>query len=187
MKIGENKFVSIAYALSVDGTNVETVTADKPLEFVFGAGLLLPSFEKHLAGKAAGDKFKFSLAAADAYGELIPEAVVELPKEVFMIDGAIEDGLLDVGNQLPMSDNQGNRMMGTIVAVDENTVKMDFNHPMAGKALDFQGEVVGVREATAEDMAKFQGAMGGGCDCGCDDCSDGCECDDEKSCGCECN
>ncbi len=176
MKIGENKFVSISYTLTVEGQEVENVTAEAPLAFPFGAGFLLPSFEKNLAGLAVGDKFKFTLPAAEAYGEVIPEALVELPKGVFMINGEIEEGLLEVGNQLPMSDNQGNRMLGTITEVKEETVVMDFNHPMAGKVLNFNGEVVGVRETTPEDL----NMGGGGCNCGCEDdcesgnCSGGC-------------
>ncbi len=180
MKIGENSFVSISYTLTVDGKEVENVPVGTPLEFPFGMGFLLPTFESHLAGLEKGGKFAFTLAPADAYGELIPDAVVELPSSVFMIDGAIEEGLLTVGNQLPMSDNQGNRMVGTIKEVNAGSVVMDFNHPMAGKTLNFEGEVVGVRELSPEDLQ----AMSGGCGCGCgDDCSDeGC-----SSGGCGCN
>ena len=180
MKIAQNKFVSIAYILTVDGGQVENVTADAPLEFVFGAGFLLPSFESNLEGLGQGEKFAFTLPAAEAYGEIIPEAVVELPKSVFMIDGAIEEGLLELGNQLPMSDNQGNRMMGTVKAVGDESVTMDFNHPMAGKTLNFHGEVVGVREATPEDLPQA------GCSCGCDheDCSSDCDSDCKSGCGC---
>ncbi len=189
MKIAEKTFVSLSYTLTVDGQQVESVTAEAPLQFIFGAGSLLPTFEKHLEGLKAGDAFKFTLSAADGYGELIPEAVVELPKDIFMIDGVIEDGLLEIGNQLPMSDNQGNRMIGTVKAVSDSAVSMDFNHPMAGKSLNFEGKVVGVREATEADF--MQGQMMGGCGCGCgedgcgDGCGDGCE-QDKGSCGCGC-
>lgn len=83
---------------------------------------------------------------------MIPDAVVELPKEVFMVDGKIEDGMLEIGNQLPRADNQGNRLVGVVKAVGDDSVTMDFNHPMAGKALEFSGTIVEVREATPEDM-----------------------------------
>lgn len=178
MKIGENTFVSLSYTLTVNGEVIETVPAEHPLEFVYGAGYLLPKFEAELKGLQPGDKFEFGLAAGDAYGEQIPEAVVELPKDIFMIDGKIEDGLLTVGNQLPMSDNQGNRMVGTVKAVAENSVTMDFNHPMAGKALDFKGTVVAVREATEADRMPH-----GGCSCGCDDAG---SCEGDGGCGCGC-
>lgn len=187
MKIGEKTFVSLSYELTVDGKVVDSTTAENPLSFVFGAGYLLPAFEKNIEGLKVGDKFEFTLDAENGYGEMIEEAVVELPKDIFMIDGAIEDGLLEIGNQLPMSDNQGNRMVGTVKVVGDATVTMDFNHPMAGKVLNFKGEIVGVREATPEDMMQGQVA-GEGCECGCG-CDSDCECDEDSKCnngGCNC-
>ena len=179
MKIGEKTFVALSYQLKVDGQVVETVKAESPLQFVYGTGFLLPAFEANLAGLGKGDPFAFRLDAANAYGEVIPDAVVELPKEVFMVDGKIEDGMLEIGNQLPMSDNQGNRMMGIVKEVGEETVKMDFNHPMAGKTLNFDVEIVSVRDVTPEDLQ-------GGCSCG--DCGDDCGggCDHEKG-HCDCH
>lgn len=178
MKIGEKTFVALSYELKVDGQSVEKVTAEAPLQFVFGTGFLLPAFESQITGLSTGDDFAFRLEVQDAYGETIPEAIVELPKDVFMIEGKIEDGILEIGNQLPMSDNQGNRLVGIITAIDDNTVTMDFNHPMAGKALEFSGKVVEVREVTPEDLM----ASGG---CNCDD-SDGCKTEGGCSCGCNC-
>jgi FKBP-type peptidyl-prolyl cis-trans isomerase SlyD len=189
MKISEKSFVSIAYTLTVAGEQIENVTAQAPLEFVFGAGFLLPAFEKNLEGLGKGEKFTFTLTPADGYGESIPEAVVELPKSVFMIDGALEEGLLETGNQLPMSDNQGNRLLGMVKAVDADSVTMDFNHPMAGKTLDFAGEVVGVREATEADLMRGQ-MSAGGCGCGCDGggCNEQeCDCGEESNCGPGCS
>ena len=186
MKIGEKTFVALSYELKVGGETVEKVTAENPLQFVYGAGFLLPKFEEHLKGLGKGDAFAFRLDSKDAYGEIVADAVVELPKDVFMIEGKIEDGLLEIGNQLPMSDNQGNRLVGVVKAVSGDTVTMDFNHPMAGKDLEFSGEVVEVREATPEDM--MQGQMAGGCDCG-GECGGDCDCEDHDhkgGCGCSC-
>lgn len=102
---------------------------------------------------------------------------MDLPKNIFVIDGKLADDMLVVGNQIPMSDAQGNRMMGTVKEVGEETVKMDFNHPMAGKTLNFDVEVVEVRDVTPEDLASqggchchdCDGDCGGGCDDGCHD------------------
>ena len=82
-----------------------------------------------------------------------------------------------------MSDNQGNRLVGVVKAVKDDVVTMDFNHPMAGKSLDFKGKVVEVREATPADLAP----MNGGCSCG-DGCGDGCGsgCGDSHDGGCSC-
>lgn len=177
MKIGEKTFVSLSYTLKVDGEVVDSAPASSPLEFVFGAGYLLPKFEENIKGLEKGDKFEFTLSAAEGYGETVEDAVVDLPKSVFMIDGQIEDGLLEIGNQVPMSTADGQHLLGTVKEVGEESVKMDFNHPMAGKTLDFSGEIVDVREATDEDL--MGGMMaGGGCDCGCESCGDdsGCNC-----------
>ena len=178
MKISENKFVSLAYTLTVDGQVADQATAERPLEFVYGVGMLLPKFEEFIAGKEAGDKFEFVLTPAEGYGEINPQAVVNLPKDVFMVDGAIPDDMLVVGNVLPMADQAGNRLMGTVKAVNEADVTMDFNHPMAGKTLNFTGEILGVREAKPEDMMPAH-ACGSGCGDGCGDC----HCEEEKG-GC---
>ncbi len=187
MKISENKFVSLAYTLTVDGEIVENVGAEKPLGFVFGIGQLLPEFEKNVAGKGLGDQFQFTLSPENGYGDINPQAVVELPKEIFSVEGIPADEILVVGNVLPMSDQSGNRLKGTIKAIGEASVTMDFNHPMAGKTLNFNGSVVGVREATPEDMMPM---MGGGCGCGDEacDCGDDCNCaeDPKGGCGCGC-
>ena len=161
MKIGEKEktFVALSYELTVNGELVEKVTAESPLQFVYGAGFLLPKFEAHLKGLSKGDEFAFHLDTDDAYGPVIGEAVVDLPKEVFMVDGKVEDGLLEIGNQLPMSDNQGNRLVGVVKDVKDDVVTMDFNHPMAGKSLDFKGQVVEVREATPEDLGPMNAGV----------------------------
>ncbi len=184
MKIAKDTFVSLSYELKVDGEIVDQATAEAPLEFIYGAGFLLPAFEQNIDGKSAGDAFAFALDAANGYGEVMLEAVIELPKSAFMVDGQIEEGMLEVGNHIPMMDNQGNQLVGTVTALKDDVVVMDFNHPLAGKTLNFSGKIEGVREVTDVDRAKMMG-LGGGCGCGCGD--DGCEdCGDGKE-GCGCN
>lgn len=182
MKIAENTFVELDYKLEVDGKTADQSQPGAPLKFAYGMGMLLPKFEEAIAGLTPGDTFSFTLSPADGYGEIISEAIVELPKEVFMINGSVEEGLLEVGNMIPMADQQGNRMMGRVVSVGE-VVTMDFNHPMAGNTLDFSGKIVSVRELTPEDLQGFAG--GGGCDCGCGEGGD-CSCDDDRKAGCGC-
>lgn len=185
MKIGENTFVSLSYRLTVDGEVVDSTTAEKPLEFVYGAGYLLPKFEQNISGLEKGDTFRFTLPASEGYGEIMQEAVTDLPKSVFMIDGTIEEGLLSEGNQIPMSTADGQHLVGVVKNVSNDTVTMDFNHPMAGKTLNFEGEIVGVREATDADMMQAMGGAHGGCDCS--DCSDeSCSGHESQSSGCSC-
>lgn len=175
MKIAENTFVALDYKLEVDGAIADQSQPGQPLKFAYGMGMLLPKFEEAIAGLEPGDTFKFTLSPADGYGEVIKEAVVELPKDVFMINGEVENGLLEVGNTIPMADQQGNRLLGRVVAVGE-VVTMDFNHPMAGKTLNFSGKIDNVRELTPEDLQGFAGGGSQGCSCGCEDGGD-CSCD----------
>jgi len=131
---------------------METVKADKPMDFIFGTGYLLPKFEENILNKEVGDSFEFVLSPSEGYGEMNSDAIIELPKDMFMIDGKIEDGLLTVGNVLPMQDSDGNRLQGTIDEVKDDVVVMNFNHPLAGAELNFKGTVVAVREATQQEI-----------------------------------
>jgi FKBP-type peptidyl-prolyl cis-trans isomerase SlyD len=150
MKIAANKVVSVHYTLTNntnDGAQIESTFGSTPLEYISGIGMMIPAFEANLEGKSIGDTFSFGIAAAEAYGEVDPQAVVDLRKEIFQENGVTPDGLLDIGNQLPLSDAEGNRFMGTVKGVSEDSVTLDFNHPMAGVNLWFSGEVVAVRDA----------------------------------------
>ena len=179
MKVEKNKMVAVDYKLTVDGAIADQSQPGAPLEFICGTGMLLPKFEEAILGKEPGEKVAFTLSPKDGYGEVIAEAIVDLPKNTFMVDGKLAEDILFAGSQVPMSDAQGNRMIGTIKEVGEETVKMDFNHPMAGKTLNFEVEVVSVRDVTPEDLQ-------GGCSCG--DCGDDCGggCDHEKG-HCDCD
>lgn len=179
MEIQENKFVSLVYTLTVDGAVVDKAENDRPLEFIFGTGMLLPKFEQQIAGKTVGDKVEFTLSPEDGYGVSNDEYIVELPKNLFEVEGVIDEKIVAVGNILPMMDNDGNRLNGRVDAIGETTVTMDFNHPMAGKTLNFAVEVVGVREVTeADTMASA------GCSCGSGSCGEGCEDGCDEGCGC---
>lgn len=178
MEINLNKVVSLSYTLEVDGDVIETVKADKPMQFIFGTGYLLPKFEENINGKKVGDSFDFRLAAADAYGNVNPDAIVELPKNLFEVEGKVEEGLLTVGNVLPMMDSEGNRLNGTIDEVKDEVVVMNFNHPLAGAELHFCGKVEEIREATETELAnglfneKVQHSCGE--EGGCSSCGGGC-------------
>jgi FKBP-type peptidyl-prolyl cis-trans isomerase SlyD len=156
MNISEKKVVSVHYTLNegtAEGQLVETTNGSEPLTFIYGIGMMLPEFEKNLAGLKVDDKFAFGIQAADAYGEYDETAIVELPKNMFEHEGKIPDGMLEVGNILPLQDNEGNRLQGMVAWVGLDKVKLDFNHPMAGVDLFFTGHVQSVREADAEELA----------------------------------
>jgi FKBP-type peptidyl-prolyl cis-trans isomerase SlyD len=154
--IEENKVVSLTYELRVDdeqGEVVEKVESSSPLTFLFGRGNLLPDFEANLKGLKEGDDFQFKLEPEKAYGVVSEEALVDLPKDIFEVDGNIDENLLKVGNKIPMQDDSGNRLSGVVLEVGDSTVRMDFNHPLAGETLYFKGEVASIRSASEEELA----------------------------------
>jgi len=153
-QIENNMVVSVDYRLHADAPDGQLIedTADfQPLKFLFGSGQLLPAFEENLEGLASGDGFDFKIDSDKAYGPYQDRAIMELDKAMFMKDDAlIPEVQLDA--VLPMSDEKGNRLDGKVLAITDAIVKMDFNHPMAGKDLFFSGKVVEIREATPEEM-----------------------------------
>ena len=199
MIIAKDTVVSVTYELKLaqkNGEVVETVNDSNPLAFILGHGNLLPKFEDQLTGKKVGDSFDFVLKSVDAYGVISAEAIVELPKSVFAVEGEIDDNLLTIGHVIPMMDQGGNRFNGKVIELAAETVKMDFNHPLAGEDLHFKGEVVGVREATSEELTHGHIHASGGCGCGSGGCGSGCgdeSCESEVSnsggcgSGCGCN
>ena len=199
MTIAKDKMVSVTYELKLDGKEgdvFEKAGKDSPLIFLYGSGMMLPAFENGLAEKKASDTFEIFIAAADAYGEVNEEAIVELPKSIFMVDGKIDEQLITPGNSVPMMSTSGQRMEGLVVSVDDNTVQMDFNHPLAGEDLHFTGEILDVRDATDEELnAAYSSSCGCGSGGGCGDsgCGDGgceserCGSGDQKSSGCGCH
>jgi FKBP-type peptidyl-prolyl cis-trans isomerase SlyD len=176
MKIEKNKVVSLSYTLTVEGDTIETVNEKNPLKFIFGTGYLLPKFEENVLNKVVGDTFDFKLSAKEGYGEVNSDAIVELPVDMFKIDGKVEDGLLTIGNVLPMQDSDGNRLQGTVEELKEDVVVMNFNHPLAGSELHFKGEVVEVRDSTPEELINgLYGEKASSCSSGsCSGCSGGC-------------
>jgi FKBP-type peptidyl-prolyl cis-trans isomerase SlyD len=155
MKISPNSVVNLTYTLRENdpaGEIVEKVEKDHPAVFLIGVGALLEDFETNLKGLQAGDSFSFGIEAASAYGELDPHAVVELPISTFVVDGKLLTELLEVGKVVPMSDESGRPLNGTVISFDDKKVVLDFNHPLAGKNLHFSGEILSVRQASAEEL-----------------------------------
>jgi len=173
MKISEDKMVSLTYDLTVTNEEgkkelMERATPGHPLTFLFGMGMMLEAFEKNIEGLKTGDKFSFTLEPEEAYGEYVEEHVVELPKKLFEVDGVFDAERVSEGQTLPMMDSRGNRMMGSVLEVKTDIVLMDFNHPLAGETLHFDGEVIDVHEPTQEEIDALRED---GCGCGCDSAS----------------
>lgn len=155
MKVGVHKVVSLTYELKLNddqGELVQKVDKDRPFVYLFGVGGLLPLFEENLEGKVHDDNFSFSLTSEEGYGPLSDEAIVSLEKSIFELDGKLDEEMLQVGNFIPMQNDQGQPLNGKVIEIQENGVLMDFNHPLAGKDLFFKGEILEVRDASAEEI-----------------------------------
>lgn len=182
MKITENMLVSLEYKLYVKNEEgklelMEETEAGHPLRFFYGLGMMLPKFEEGLANLQENDTFEISLACADAYGEYDEENIVDLPRNIFEIDGKIDENSVYPGAIVPLIDSEGQRINAEVVEIKPTAVTVDFNHPLSGEDLHFTGKILEVHEATEEDLR----AMSGGCGCGScggncdDDCGDGCK------------
>lgn len=134
------------------GSLIQEVKKDKPFVFLYGAGFLLPKFEENILGLEPGAEYAFPLSSDTAYGPKREDALMDLDKKIFEIDGKIDENILFVGNDIPMQNNEGQTLMGKVLEIADEKVKMDFNHPLAGMDLFFKGEIVDVREATSEEV-----------------------------------
>ena len=154
MVIDSNKVVTITYKLqesNKEGEVVQEVLENEPFVFLFGTKQVLPGFESNLQGKTTGDTFAFEIKSDDSYGPIDEEAIVTLPINIFMVDGKLAE-MVKIGEFLPMNDQEGHEMQGLVLEIGEETIKMDFNHPMAGLDLFFTGKVLDVRDAHPEEL-----------------------------------
>ncbi|PWJ44868.1 FKBP-type peptidyl-prolyl cis-trans isomerase [Sediminitomix flava] len=157
MKAEKNIVVTVTYVLkedNKDGRFIEEADKSYPFSFIFGTEGVLPDFEKNLVGKEVGHKFSFGIPVDKAYGEILPDwAEVEVPKEAFGFqDAEEEEAMLKEGHVLPMLMEDGTQLQGRIYEVKKKSVMMDFNHDLAGLDLYFEGEIIDLREATAEEL-----------------------------------
>ena len=149
MQIAKHAVVLLDYTLTDDkGGVVDSSKGGQPLAYIQGIGNLIPGLEKALEGKGEGDALKVSLKPEEGYGVRDESLVSLVPREAFK--GA---GLIEVGMQFQAQHGNQHRVI-TVVGFDgSDKVKVDGNHPMAGKTLHFDVKVVGVRAATEEEIA----------------------------------
>ena len=149
MKIASNKVATLHYTLKDDkGALIESsVGSGEPLSYIHGIGNLIPGLEAKLEGKQVGDKLSVVVPAEDAYGERDEELIEEVERSEF------DDGEeLEVGKEFQYDDEDGNIFHVRIVKVTDTMVTIDGNDPLAGQTLAFEVEVLGVREALAEEL-----------------------------------
>ena len=154
--IAKNKVVCLHYKLNEEtegGDLIEQTYGNEPLKFIFGVGMMIPSFEANIEGKAEGDAFSFTLEPKDAYGLYEEDAVIEVSLDNFKDEnGEVDSTKIAIDQPISMQDAQGRSYQGFIIDIDESVVAVDFNHPMAGLTLHFAGEILEVRDATVSEL-----------------------------------
>lgn len=147
--------VSMTYILKEEngsGKVIQEVTKDRPFVYLFNMGGILPAFKSNLHGMRAGENFSFILKKEEAYGLPSQENILTLDKKIFEVDGQFDELNIKPGAIIPMEDEEGFPLTGKIVEVAADNVLVDFNHPLAGMDLYFEGEILEVREATVEEI-----------------------------------
>jgi len=152
MKISKHTVPSVTYSLRIDGELIEETSKENPFVFLMGVGGMIPGFERQLKGLESGQSYEFTIEPSEGYGEVDPEAIVTIPKDIFKEKGKVNKSLV-VGNTIPLQDHQGHPMNGVVLEISDDTVKMDFNHQLAGKTLNFSGEILDIRAATQEEIS----------------------------------
>lgn len=150
MKIQNNSVVSFHYSLTDDdGINIDSSEGKEPLDYLHGAGNIIPGLEKALEGKEVGDSLTVAVSAAEGYGEVQKELIQEVPREAFQGIDTIE-----LGMQFEAQTGQGGSVPVTVIAVTDELVTVDGNHPLAGKNLNFDVTIEEIREASEEELAQ---------------------------------
>lgn len=147
MQISENAVVSMHYTLKDEqGQELDSSVGQEPLVFLSGAQNIIEGLDKALQGKAVGEKLSVSVAPEEGYGQVHQELIQKVPHENFQ---GVDD--IQVGMQF-MAQTPGGQQPVTVIGVEEDGVMLDGNHPLAGKTLNFEVEIVDVREASDEEL-----------------------------------
>ena len=167
LTVADGMVVSLDYELIVEGDLIDSTNNQPPLEYVHGCGNIINGLERALAGMQVSEVRDITVPAKDAYGEIDPQAYAELDRKQFPANFPLE-----VGAPLHVRDEKGQVRRAYVSQVGEETVRLDLNHPLAGKDLHFRATIAGLRIATPEELAA--GRVGGGCaGCSSGDCSSG--------------
>jgi FKBP-type peptidyl-prolyl cis-trans isomerase SlyD len=146
--VTDDVVVSIDYTLTVDGQVIDTTEGDEPLNFLQGHQNIIPGLERELAGMKIGDSKQVVVSPTEAYGEIDSDNIIDVPRSEFP-----DEIPLEPGTELEVKNSDGEVLSATINEVNKDTVKLDFNHPLAGKELTFDVTIVDLRQATEEEIA----------------------------------
>lgn len=146
LKVNDGKVVSMEYTLKVDGEVADTSEGREPLEYVHGAGNIISGLEREMVGMTVGDSKEVVVTAANGYGEKDDQAFMDVPRQQFP-----KEIPMKVGTELQVQNQEGQPMYARIENVEDESVRLNFNHPLAGKDLHFSVKVVDLRNATPEE------------------------------------
>jgi FKBP-type peptidyl-prolyl cis-trans isomerase SlyD len=148
MKVEKDRVVAIDYTLTDDNNQViDSSSGSEPLEYLHGHRNIIPGLERALEGKEAGDRISVTVPAGDAYGERDEKLVMDLPLSRFDGVESVEKGM-----QFEAHTPEGHRMV-TVTGVNDKTVTVDGNHPLAGRDLSFDVTVKSIREAKTGELS----------------------------------
>ncbi|MCB1746811.1 MAG: peptidylprolyl isomerase [Gammaproteobacteria bacterium] len=148
MNIEKDRVVSFHYVLrDAEGAEVERSGPDEPMLYLHGHEGIVPGLEAAMSGRAAGDRFTVTLSAEEGYGPRHADALQRIPMKAVMTRGKLKPGQV-----IAVNTEHGPRQV-TVVKAGKFVVDVDVNHPLAGRALSFEVEIVDVREASAEEKA----------------------------------
>jgi FKBP-type peptidyl-prolyl cis-trans isomerase SlyD len=148
MVVQDGQIVSLEYTLKVKDEVLDSSKGEEPLEFLQGVGNIIPGLERALYGMKLGDSKTVVVSPEDAYGAFNDEAFTSVPRADFP-----EDIALEKGTELNVTDEDGEEATAYVDSFDDQSVRLDFNHPLAGAELHFDVKVVGLRPATPEEMS----------------------------------
>ena len=138
-KIEDGKKVQFDYTLKVDDEIIDTSEGRKPLEYVHGSGAIIPGLAAELKGMKVGEEKSITIAPEQAYGMMDPRALKEIPRTSFP-----EDFDLKIGMVLEAQSPEGQTIPGIVWALKDDSIVLNFNHPLAGKTLNFDVKIVAI-------------------------------------------
>lgn len=145
--VSKGMVVGLAYTLFVDNAIEDSAPVSNPLEYLQGYNNLIEGLEKQLEGLKVGDKKTAYVEPEEGYGEYNEEMIITLDRELFP-----ENFPIEIGRPVPLMTEDENQITGFICDFNEVTVTVDLNHPMAGKTLHFECEIVSLRPGTEEEL-----------------------------------
>ena len=148
MQIETHKVVTLNYTLTDNDGNVIDQSSDGSFAYLHGANNIIPGLENALSGKQAGDTLDVSVAPQEAYGERDDAKQQSVPRDMFPQDTDIEPGM-----QFHAQGPSGETLVVTVAKVEDDSITVDGNHPLAGVPLNFAVEVIEVREASQEEIS----------------------------------